>query len=367
MGNEAANETRETDVLIIGAGFAGAATAFHLTRQFQGRVLIVEKEAAPGLHASGRNASLLFQPAAPEPIRQLLIRSRRAYEENRAEIRFRQHGSLLLGREEEVSKLVRDTQVGSRTVSPDIVKQRVPILSGHDFEAALWTESDGVIDIARLLEFYLAGARERGAALVTDCEVLAVEKASPYRLKTSLGIIHAGRVINAAGAWAGPLGRLFEAADIPLFPLKRHLFILEGMPINMEEGPFVWDVEDNFYFRPEAGGLLFCICDEEPSQSLIPTISPEIREQLAEVIWKHLPRLRDAVQREAWSCFRTKTSDGLFAVGWDPRRDDFFWVAGLGGNGMGTSWAVGEEAASSFLKGRDPNNPMDPGRWLENQ
>jgi D-arginine dehydrogenase len=353
----------ETEILIVGAGFAGAATAYHLSREYKGRILLVDKEKKAGTHASGRNASLLFQPSAPDPIRELLIRSRHAYEGLRKEIDFRQNGSLLLGREEELTQQSQDPRVGSRLVDAETVRQRIPLLSGHTFEAALWTESDGVVDIRRLLNYYLDGARKNSVKLQLNCEIQQCESSAPFRFRSNQGTIQAQVVINAAGAWAGSFGNLCGATPIPLFPLKRHLFVLEGMSISMEEGPFVWDTVANFYFRPEAGGLMFCICDEEPSNSLLPTVSSEIREQLAEVIWKYLPGLRDAVQREAWACFRTATEDGLFALGWDASLKGFFWVAGLGGSGMGSSWGVGEEAARLLRAGPEAHHPqMNPAR-----
>ena len=54
-------EAEKYDVVIIGAGFAGAATAFHLSEIYRGSILIVEREEVPGVHASGRNAGLILQ------------------------------------------------------------------------------------------------------------------------------------------------------------------------------------------------------------------------------------------------------------------------------------------------------------------
>ena len=51
------------------------------------------------------------------------------------------------------------------------------------------------------------------------------------------------------------------------------------------------------------------------------------------------------------------TSDGRFIIGWDPKVENFFWVAGLGGHGMTTSAAVGELAADLLLGDRRKNSP----------
>ncbi len=72
--------SRETrvDVLIVGAGFTGAATAYHLSRHFAGTISLVEREETPGVHASGRNASL-FRQSEPDPeLRQAAAASRAA-------------------------------------------------------------------------------------------------------------------------------------------------------------------------------------------------------------------------------------------------------------------------------------------------
>ena len=48
------------EVLIVGAGFAGASTAFHLSQVFRGSIGVIERESVPGAHASGHNASLIL-------------------------------------------------------------------------------------------------------------------------------------------------------------------------------------------------------------------------------------------------------------------------------------------------------------------
>jgi glycine/D-amino acid oxidase-like deaminating enzyme len=77
----------------------------------------------------------------------------------------------------------------------------------------------------------------------------------------------------------------------------------------------------------------------------IPPTDGAVAELLAEKIRRYLPKASEVAIKSSWAGFRTLTPDGLFIIGWDPRVKGFFWVAGLGGHGMTTSYAVGGLAA----------------------
>jgi len=367
--------TESFDIVIVGAGFAGAATAYHLSERFSGSVAILEQEKTPGEHASGRNASLLRQSETDPAIRAAAIASRQAYERLSGEIGYEPVGSVLLGSGASLELArVEGAEAGgesaaSRFVIPERVVERIPLLAGHEVEAALETPDDGVIDTWALLTLYLEGARSRGVELLTECRVEAVDRlggsaagaqadlagGGGYRLRTSRGTIETGRLVDAAGAWAGPLAKLAGVEGPELVPYKRHLFVLD-VDARIDTGwPFVWDLDHGFYFRPESGGLLFSICDEERAAgSLEESVTPGIEETLADTIYARLPALEDARVRRVWSCFRTRASDGRFVIGAAPGDERFVWVAGLGGHGMGCSWEIGRLAAQALLTGHAP-------------
>ena len=165
----------KTDVLIVGAGLAGASTAYHLSQSFSGSILVVERESIPGAHASGRNASLILQSVAASPIRKAVAASRKFYESRTKEFGFRMQGSLLLGEQSQLEKLRHPDLIASEYREPSDLCDEIPLLQGHNFEAALWTPSDGVIDIAALLQFYLQEARNQGVDLWVDCEVAGIQ------------------------------------------------------------------------------------------------------------------------------------------------------------------------------------------------
>jgi len=355
----------EFDVLIIGAGFAGAATAFHLSEIFQGSILIIEREEVPGVHASGRNASLVLQSVADPLIRASVAAGVREYAKLRSELGFRQTGSLMLGTPARLEALRETGRVESSICEADAVRARVPLLEGHAFEAALETPGDGVIDIWALLQFYLAGARRRGATLRLSCEVEGISGSGPFRVETSRGPLEAATLINAAGAWTGKVAAMAGASPQPLKPWKRHLFSLQGIAGVDRDWPFVWNLDPEYYFRADAEGLLFSLCDEEGDSSLEPVVSADISERAAEFVLEELPAMRGAVQRDVWSCFRAKAPDGRFVIGWDPDSEGFFWVAGLGGHGVGGSWEVGRIAASLFCnRDTDYGDAFAPARHI---
>ena len=354
----------KTDVLIVGAGFAGAATAFHLSQHLSASILLIDKEECPGFHASGRNASLVLQSTANREIRHLVAASRQAYSQLGKEVGFEPKGSLLLGKKDQLEETREPDLIVSEYREPEQVCRQIPWLKGHQFEAALWTPSDGVMDISLLLQFYLKGARSRGAELWLNCQLLGASGDGQYHLETSRGTIEANYLVNAAGAWAPQVAEIAGAFPVSLSPLKRHLFVLDAVPSLTPSQPFVWNLAQNFYCRPESGGLLFSICDEERTVSLEPTVNTGISQSLAELVWLELPALREATQREVWSCFRTKAPDGSLVIGWDRAAENFFWVAGLGGHGMGSSWEIGRLAAERFIHPKQtPTQPFDPSRF----
>ena len=348
----------------MGAGFAGAATAFHLSELFSGSILVVETGNQPGLHASGLNASMVIQAAQSKPVRQLFAASRSFYQQHTRATGFNQTGSLLLGSSGVLEGLQDPALFDSEIRPPAETRRQVPLLEGHAFEAALWTPSDGVMNIRRILHYYIETASRRGVTFRYYLGVREIRNGRRFAVSTTGEPITAGRVINAAGAWSGRVGQAAGASAISLRTFKRHLFLLKSQVRVDPDSPSVWNLEKDFYFRPRSDGILFCVCDAELSDRLEPDLDPEVQQYLAEVLWKELPALKDAEGDQAWCCFRTFTSDGLPLIGPDPSLPAFYWVCGLAGYGMSASWEIGRLAALSITGDDRVPSQFDPGRFL---
>jgi D-arginine dehydrogenase len=364
------------EFVIVGAGFAGAATAYHLTRRGVRDVLLIEQESIPGFHSSGRNAAMMRQ-CVPDPDLATLTRDgatflRQLPDDWPEPVQFKQNGSLLLGSGASWRKLQQDAESGRRLGidvvlwTPDQVKQHVPVLKQAEFEGAVWCASDGIVDIHALLSGYLKAAVSKGARVRYDCEVRAIRAGneSDIEIVTNGESIRTKTIVNAGGAWASVLARMAGAHELPLRPCRRHLFVSPPLAWIDPSWPFVWDVTHDIYFRPEGEGLLLCACDQTELAPGDPPVDGSVKELLAEKIERFMPGLAAVSISRGWAGFRTLTPDGRFIIGWDPAVKNFFWAAGLGGHGMTTSSAVGALAADLLIGGASKKSePFSPERF----
>src|SRR5215467_3471568 len=365
------------EYLIIGAGFAGAATAYHLTRRGITDVLLLEQEAIPGFHSSGRNAAMIRQ-CVSDPALAQLARDGAAFLHRfppdwPVPVQFKRNGSLLLGMGEGWEKLKRDAEDGRASGidvalwSPAQAKNHVPVLKDAEFDGAVWCASDGIIDIHALLSGYLKASTAKGARIRYGAKVGAIGAGGSDRLHVVIEgeTIKPRMLINAAGAWANSIARMAGAADLPLRPCRRHLFVSPPLDWADPSWPFVWDVSHDIYFRPEGEGLLLCACDQVELPPGDPPVDAAVGELLAEKIERYMPALSKVSINKSWAGFRTLSSDGRFVIGQDPKIAGFFWIAGLGGHGVTTSSAVGALAADLIAgNGDKTSKAFSPERFF---
>lgn len=347
--------------VIIGAGFAGAATAYHLARLGVRDITILERENIAGVHSSGRNAAMVRQvvlePAIAALAREGAVFLRQPPADWPVPLIFQQSGSVLLGKGGGWEKLSRDAE-GARLMGTEVeywsrekTEQYVWALKGADFDGAVWCPTDGVVDIHGLLSGYLKAAAALGTQVRYGCPVhrIDVRDGRVAAVVTGDEVITTEAIINAAGAWAGVIGELAGAVELRLHPCRRHLFVTSPLSWVNQGWPFVWDITHDVYFRPESGGLLLCPCDQEEMAPGIPPTDDSITQLLAEKVERYLPGISNIAIRKSWAGLRTLSADGRFVIGWDPKVRGFFWVAGLGGHGVTTSSSVGSLAARLIL------------------
>lgn len=365
------------DYVVIGAGFAGAATAYHLARGGARGILVLEREESAGVHSSGRNAAMVRQVVSDPALTALAEQGAAFLRDPPADfpvpVSFAQNGSLLLGSGAGWKKLSADAETARglgmavECWAPERARDFVPALKGADFEGAVWCATDGVVDIHALLTGYLKGAQALGARVRYGVKVEAIERrgGAVAAVVTPEGTIETPVVIDAAGAWAGTIAQMAGAVQAPLRPCRRHLFVTAPIAWVDRRWPFVWDTTHEFYFRPEGGGLLLCPCDQEEMAPCDAPTSESAMELLHEKIERYLPELADVAIKKHWAGLRTLSADGRFVIGRDPNVEGFFWVGGLGGHGVTTSPAVGALAARLILNPEDRTGAeFSPARFI---
>ncbi|MGE0193280.1 MAG: NAD(P)/FAD-dependent oxidoreductase [Planctomycetota bacterium] len=301
------------DVVILGAGLAGASTAWHLRGAGVTDLVVLERRAAPGLEASGHNAAILRLPESP-PLLAAWARESRTVLEALGVVH--ETGGLLVG--------------GGDEAPPD--EHPLAQVRGRQAPRA------GVVDVPRLLALYLRDVM----VLAGVTAELPTPVRAGWRVPTDVGTIDARVVVNATGAWAGRFG----AGD--LVPTRRHVAISAQDPRAHPDLPWLWDLATAWYVRPWEGAWLLCIGDEVPvdpdaDTSPDPTVLAAIEERF-EGLLEPLARPRLA---RAWTGHRTFAQDRLPRVGEDDRRPGLVHVAALGGHGVTVSPAAGRAAADA--------------------
>lgn len=230
----------------------------------------------------------------------------------------------------------------------------VPILRPGHIAAAFFEPGQREIDVDALHQGYLRLARLRGAQVLTGAGVTAIARAGGgWRITTPTGEFRADVIVNAAGAWADEVAVMAGLTRIGITPFRRTAFQV-AVPDGLDASrwPMINDVDEGFYFKPDAGRLFVSPGDATPSPPMD--------------AWPHdidvaigVERLQAAttlnVQRvlHAWAGLRSFAPDRVPVVGFEG--PGFFWLAGQGGYGIKTAPALARATAALILDGRFPD------------
>ena len=355
MGGAIAHE-----VVIAGAGIAGASLAYFLAQGGITDVLVLEREDRPGRHASGRSAEALVEVELDPVWQPLLCRGagflRRpppGFAGGQAIVRATGVVNLMDGGErtalEAALPALRSRGVSAEVLEPAALRRRLPFLSEDDLAGALWLPRSGRLAVAALLGGYLEAARAAGATVWLDTEVTEVVTMGGRitGVQTTRGEIRCRTLVNAAGAWAGPLGRLAGGRPIQLEPRRRTVISFDAPEGMAADGwPLVSYDSRGIYLAPEGHGLLASPMDEDPVAACDAQPDPARVAQALERLGRLAAPLVPAEVRAARAGLRTFAPDHHPVVGDDPDRPGLFWLAGQGGWGIETSPALGQLAAA---------------------
>jgi len=359
--------TTGAEVLVVGAGIAGASAAYELAGAAD--VVLLEAESQPGYHASGRSAAMFVEDYGNRVIRALNRASRgflTSPPDGFAELPIlTPRGSLAVATEANlaaVDELVAESPT-ARRISAEEAYARVPILAAGRYAGGALQACDQALDVHVLLQGYLRGLAHRGGRRVDNARVSALKRVDGrWRAETRAGSFEAPVVVDAAGAWADELAGLAGLAPIGIAPLRRTALIVE-VPggLDAEAWPLVFELvvdpehghAEALYFRPESGMLLLSPANEDPEPPC-DAQPDELDIAIAVDRFETMTGASVVKAHRAWAGLRSFAPDRTPVVGFDPRAEGFFWLAGQGGYGFQTAPAMARCAAALIRSGSLP-------------
>jgi D-arginine dehydrogenase len=358
------------EIIVIGAGIAGASAAAELASTH--RVILLERESMPGYHSTGRSAALFSEIYGGPAVRALSRASRDFFfapPQGFAESPLvKRRGALYIANAEQIPALDSflanpDVQSGVERIAPEKALAACPILRPDLLRASLFEPAASDVDVNALHMGYLTQFKRLGGMLVTDAELQALDQGrGHWTARTSAGEFVAPVVVNAAGAWADDVAAKAGAAMQSVQPCRRTAVLIElDDGLDPRDWPMTIDIEETFYFKPDAGLLLISPADEAPVVAC--DVQPdEFDVAVAIHRVQSVTTLKIGRIRRKWAGLRSFAPDREPVIGFDPTRSGFFWLAGQGGYGIQTAPAAatlsaalirGEELPAS-LRGFDP-------------
>lgn len=347
------------DILIVGAGIAGASLANELAPHAS--VAVLEQESQPGFHSTGRSAAL-FSETYGTPTTRALTRASRAFLETPPE-EFTEHAILsprgvmhvaMLGQE----SLLEQAMAAALQGSPDASRlsageaiERCPVLRKEVVAGAVHEPDAMDIDVHALHQGYLKRLRAAGGKIFNDARLAGASfESGMWTVRLQDGRVMGARwLVNAAGAWADVVARNCGVPPVGLQPKRRTAFTFDAPPgIAFADWPTVIGIDESYYFKPDAGQLLGSPANADPVDPH--DVQPE---ELDVAIGIHQIEQVSTLQirrpRHTWAGLRSFVADGDLVIGADNHQENFFWVAAQGGYGIQSAPAVAQLAASQLL------------------
>jgi sarcosine oxidase subunit beta len=351
------------EVVLIGGGVMGASTAYHLALKGCQSVLLLEREPFFGTQATGRCAGgVRYQFSTEINVRlsQLSLPMLDRFEEELGQpIDRRRIGYLfLLASEESVSnfrKIVamqRRLGVQTEWLTPQEIAARVPVLNLDGVLAGTNHPDDGLADPNSVVQGYVSGARRLGVKLVSDVAVteILVESGRVRGVVTSQGQVQAPVVVNAAGPWAGEVGKM-AGVEIPIVPLRRQIAVTGPIPELPDDFPFVIEFDRSLYFHPEGDGLLTGMSNPDEEVGFDQSVDGDWELVHIEAALERLPLLERAGIASRWAGLYEVSPDAHPILGRIPQVEGLYCVGGFSGHGFMHGPACGLLLAEEILDG----------------
>ncbi len=361
---------KTADAVVIGGGSTGVSTLYHLARRGIKAVLVERTFLAAG--GTGRSTAILRQHYAEETLVRMARRSLEIFQQFSEIVggdpAYVRTGYLMLvppeHREVLASNVALQQRAGVRTqlVSPEDLRALHPGLRIDDVGGAAYEPDGGYVDPVATTQAYAARARELGARILVETEVVGISArgGKVAGVRTGKGEIATSMVLNAAGLWAPAVARM-AGLEIPV-RLGRHLVVILERPPELHGlYPICADRINLAGFRPE-GETLLLVGSNEPiytSTSIEPDnfdVSVDFETILDASIKasRRFTGMERAVARRSYAALFDISPDWNFIIDETPELRGFFVASGFSGHGFKHCPVLGELLATFMIERQVP-------------
>ena len=371
------------DVVIIGGGVHGLATAYYLAQQGVTNVAVLEARYV-GFGGSGRNTAIVRSNyRTPEGIA-FYDHSVKLYEKLAGEldynIMFSQRGHLTLAHTERGVSGLRERAltnqlcgVNSRLIFPDEIREHVPDMQlegslRYPVMAALYHPPGGIIRHDAVVWAYARGADAGGVHVhqLTEVTDLEVTDGAISGVVTNRGRIKAGAVVNATAGYASTIAAM-AGRQIPLETHPLQALVTEPLKPWLHS-VIVSSTLHVYVSQTDRGELVIgAEVDDYASYSLRGTLP--FAESAATHLLELFPFLANVRMLRQWAGLCDMTPDYSPIIGEDPLVKGLFMTVGWGTYGFKAGPASGHLLAEMIASGRTPERlePFSPGRFAEDR
>ncbi len=266
------------DVVVVGGGIVGVATAFWLSKTGLDTILVEMKDGLSTLTTAASIES--FRAQFTEPAMAALARESIEVWENFAEvigisgydINLHHGGYLFFSADPTQVEGLRKTvaayhAVGvtdSEYLTGDEVRKRFPWASPK-VVAGAYRAKDGWFSAHEATQGFAKGSNARFFVSTRVLDIKVDEKGISA-VVTDRGTISTRQVVNAAGPFAIEVARMV-GVELPVFQVRRQRVFVSPHPRIPQDAPLTIDIDSDCYWRPETGGALMGWHDQEEPQS----------------------------------------------------------------------------------------------------
>jgi sarcosine oxidase, subunit beta len=366
------------DLVVVGAGIAGASTAYFAARA--GLHVVVVDRGQPAGGATGRTSGYIRCHYANAPEAHFAVESWRMHRRWSAEIGgengYRRNGFLfivsphLVPALEKNVALLQSMGVPTEVLDAAGVKRILPFAETDGIGAAAWEPDSGHADPSDCVGSLLAGVRDRGGRVLTDSGpvhlVTAGGRATGIRLEGDA--IAASAVVLAAGAGTRELAAEV-GVELPVFPMPIGAGLVHNLP-GLDRVPCTIDHVAEQWYRGEIGDALLIGAGYEDSigfrgepfhgkADFAPPTLDELVSAATRLVGR-IPALEHASPGRTYVGLDSRTPDGHALAGPVPGVPGLFVLTGGNGKGFKFGPPMGRALAEVVCGGDFVTSPLFP-------